>query len=138
LKKKDCNFCKIVQGNLESWKILENKNVYAFLDINPVNKYHTLVIPKNHYKNIYEIPQKDYLSVMKIVKEIAERYKKELNIDNVQIISNSGIEAQQDVFHFHVHIVPRESNDGQDIKWDTKPKLREEFDEMIKNFKNQL
>ena len=138
MKKKDCNFCKIVQGNLESWKILENKNVYAFLDINPVNKYHTLVIPKNHYKNIYEIPQKDYLSVMKSVKEITERYKKELNIDNVQIISNSGIEAQQDVFHFHVHIVPRESNDGQDIKWDTKPKLREEFDEMIKNFKNQL
>jgi len=138
LKKKDCNFCKIVQGNLESWKIFENENVYAFLDINPVNKYHALVIPKNHYKNIYEIPQKDYLSVMKSVKEITERYKKELNIDNVQIISNSGIEAQQDVFHFHVHIVPRESNDGQDIKWDTKPKLREEFDEMIKNFKNQL
>jgi histidine triad (HIT) family protein len=132
---KDCIFCKIIKGEAKSWKVYENENVYAFLDIFPVSKYHTLIIPKKHYENIFDIPEKELLDVMSVVKKIAGLYNKNLGITNVQIINSSGREAQQDVFHIHFHIVPRKIGDQQDILWTTHPEWTNQFDQMLELIK---
>lgn len=127
----DCIFCQIVEGKVNSWKVYENESVYAFLDIHPVSEYHTLVIPKNHYQSIFDIPEKELKEVMVVVKELVTLFNSKLGIRNVQIINSSGSEAQQDVFHVHFHIVPRKRGDNQDIKWTTHPELVGEFDQLL-------
>jgi histidine triad (HIT) family protein len=126
-----CIFCKIVKGAAKSWKVYEDDSVYAFLDINPVNEYHTLVIPKAHYENIFDVPEDDLLKVMAVVRKLARLYQERLGINNVKIINSSGREAQQDVFHLHFHIVPRHAGDGQNVVWRTHPEWREKFDGML-------
>ena len=132
----NCIFCKIVKGEAKSWKILENESVYAFLDINPISKYHTLVIPKKHYVNIFDIPEDELQAVIAAVREIAKLYETKLGIKNLQILSNNGAEAQQDVFHSHFHIVPREKGDGQTIKWKTHPEWRKEYEELLEKLQD--
>ena len=114
-----------------SWKVYEDEHTYAFLDINPVNEYHTLVIPKNHYENIFDIPEDEALFIMRTIKKVINLYSEKLGLKNVQIINSSGAEAQQDVFHIHFHIVPRFSGDGQDVKWKTHKEWRERFDNLL-------
>lgn len=126
-----CIFCKIVRGEAKSWKVYEDESVYAFLDINPVSEYHTLVIPKSHYENIFDVPEHELLKVMAVVRKLATLYRERLGINNVQIINSSGREAQQDVFHLHFHIVPRHAGDGQNVVWRTHPEWREKFDVML-------
>ena len=130
-----CIFCKIGKGEAKSWKVYEDESVYAFLDINPVNEYHTLVIPKTHYENIFDIPESELLKVMAVVKKLVDLYRDQLGINNVQIISCSGAEAQQDVFHLHFHIVPRNKGDGQDVVWTTHPEWREKFDALLERIR---
>lgn len=127
----DCIFCKIVKGKAKSWKIWENEEVYAFLDIHPASRYHTLVIPKKHYENIFDVPEKELKEVIAVVRKIAKLYEQKLGIKNLQIINNNGTEAQQDVFHVHFHIVPRERGDGQNLRWTTYPEWVAEYDDMI-------
>ncbi len=132
---KGCVFCKIVAGEINSWKVYENKKVYAFLDIHPATRYHTLIIPKKHYTTIFDIPEAKLKEVISVTKKLVKLYEKKLGIKNVQIINSSGAEAQQDVFHVHFHIVPRKSGDGQDIKWKTHPEWTKEYDGMLKKLK---
>jgi histidine triad (HIT) family protein len=131
----DCIFCKIVKGEVRSWKVYENDNVYAFLDIHPVNEYHTLVIPKKHYENIFDIPEKELIEVISVVRELVDLYHHKLGISNVQIINSSGSEAQQSVFHMHFHIVPRRIGDGQNVKWTTHPEWTGRFDQLLERLK---
>ncbi len=131
----DCIFCKIVDGEAKSWKVYENDGVYAFLDINPVNEYHTLVIPKKHYDNIFDIPDMELRDVMSVVKTLVTLFGNKLGIENVQIINSSGVEAQQDVFHAHFHIVPRKNGDHNDIHWITHPEWVEKFDQLLEKLK---
>jgi len=131
----DCIFCKISQGEIKAWKVYENEAVFAFLDVNPVNEYHTLVIPKNHYENIFDIPEDELKEVMAVIKKLVTLFNSKLGIRNVQIINSSGSEAQQDVFHIHFHIVPRKLNDNQDIEWKTHPEWVEKFDQLLERLK---
>jgi histidine triad (HIT) family protein len=132
---RDCIFCKIVEGKAKSWKVYENESVYAFLDIHPVNEYHTLVIPKNHYDNIFDIPEHELKEVIGVIKKLVTLFNSKLGISNIQIISSSGFEAQQDVFHMHFHIVPRKKGDKQDIKWATHPEWMEKYDQLLEKLK---
>ena len=127
----DCIFCKIVKGEARSWKVLENEDAYAFLDIHPASKYHTLIIPKNHYRDIFDIPEAELKAVIALTREVAKLYEEKLGIKHLQIISSSGAEAQQDVFHIHFHIVPRRRGDGQNVRWTTHPKWVEDYDNML-------
>lgn len=131
----DCIFCKIVEGKARSWKVYENESVYAFLDNHPVNEYHTLVIPKKHYENIFDIPENKLKEVMAVVKILVTLFNSKLGINNVQIINSSGFEAQQDVFHTHFHIVPRKKGDNQDINWVTHPEWVEKYDQLLEKLK---
>lgn len=129
----DCIFCKIAKGEIPSWKVYEDESTYAFFDINPKNEYHTLVIPKKHYKDIFEIPEDEAASLMRTVKKVVDLYGEKLGHKDVQILNNSGENAQQDVFHIHFHIIPRFPGDGQNAIW---PKTRKEvpdrFAELMK------
>lgn len=108
-----CIFCKIIKGEMPSYKIYEDEKTYAFLDISDDAIGHTLVIPKNHYENIMEIPQDDLLAVMTTVQKISKHYVS-LGYTGVNLMNASGKSAQQSVFHFHMHIIPRVENDGLD------------------------
>lgn len=112
-----CIFCKIIKGDVPSWKVYENEKVYAFLDIHPVNQFHTLVIPKVHYNNSFDTPVEDLKEIISVIKKLITLYKEKLGIDNIQIVNSNGWLAQQDVFHTHYHIVPRFEGDNQNIVW---------------------
>ena len=102
-----CIFCRIVQKQAPSSVIFEDQTVMAFLDIRPLNIGHSLVIPKDHYADIFDIPKDILGQVHQVTKPIAFAVKKVTGADGVSIIQQSGRAAGQDIFHFHVHVVPR-------------------------------
>ena len=131
----NCIFCSIVKGTAKSWKVYETEDTYAFLDIHPASRYHTLVIPKKHYTNIFDIPEEELRAVITTVKKVVKLYEEKLGFRNIQIISNSGAEAQQEVFHLHFHIIPRKRGDGQNIRHRTHSEWVRDFDEMIERIR---
>ena len=108
----NCIFCKIVKGELPSQKVYENEKILAFKDINPATNGHTLVIPKNHCENIFDIDVDDLIEVNKAILCIIDELKKDYDFEDVNILSNNGKLAGQCVFHYHVHVVPRYENDN--------------------------
>jgi histidine triad (HIT) family protein len=111
----NCIFCKIVKGELEAKKVHENESVLAFIPKEQVSKGHTLVIPKEHFESIFDIPKNSLAEVMEMSQGLSQKYKTELNATGVNILHASGKDAQQSVFHFHIHVVPRYTNDGLDL-----------------------
>lgn len=110
----DCIFCKIVAGQVPSFKVYEDENVFAFLDIHPFSKGHTLVVPKRHAENIFDIASSDLEKVITVGKEIAERLKTRLGADGVRLSQSNGKVAGQEVMHFHLHVISRYRDDGLD------------------------
>lgn len=108
----DCIFCKIIRGEVPCTKVYEDENVLAFLDIGPINKGHTLVIPKEHYTNILDIDEKALDEVSHVVRRLAPIVKKVMNADGINIMSSNGKAAGQSVMHSHIHIIPRYEDDG--------------------------
>jgi histidine triad (HIT) family protein len=102
-----CIFCKIIQGEIPSARVYENEKVLAFLDISQVTKGHTLVIPKVHMKDIFEMSAEVAADLFSVVPEIATTIKKQCNADGVNVLNNNGETAGQTVFHPHIHIIPR-------------------------------
>ena len=108
----DCIFCKIIKGEIPSYKIYEDDKVYAFLDIACDAVGHTLVIPKKHCTNVLDC-DKEYLdAVIEAVQIISNHYVTNCGFDGVNILNASGAAAEQSVFHLHFHIVPRKNGDG--------------------------
>ncbi len=108
----DCLFCKIIRGELPSYKVYEDEHTLAFLDIRPVNAGHTLVIPKVHAHNIFDIDPDDWTAVSKVVRELAIAIEKGVGADGVNIAMSNREHAGQVVDHPHVHIIPRFKGDG--------------------------
>jgi histidine triad (HIT) family protein len=102
-----CIFCKIVSKQAPSSLLYEDEKVIAFLDIRPLNLGHSLVIPKDHFVDIFEIPEKELAEVHEAAKKLSSAIKNATNADGISIIQQNGKAAGQDIFHFHVHIVPR-------------------------------
>ena len=111
----NCIFCKIIKGEIPSYKIYEDDNTYAFLDISNDVFGHTLVVPKKHSKNILDADSKTLSDVMSTVKLVSNHYINNCGFDGVNIISNNNASADQSVMHLHIHIFPRKENDGLKI-----------------------
>jgi len=109
----DCIFCKIVAGDIPSYKVYEDENCLAFLDIDPASIGHTLVIPKKHFSNLNDILDEKLSSLILSVKKVAKILQDKLGVKDYQILQNNGRGAGQEVFHIHFHVIPREINDGQ-------------------------
>ena len=127
----NCIFCKIVRGEIGAQKVYEDEHTLAFLDITPKTERHALVIPKKHYVNMFDIPVDELGNVMFAVKQVVEMYDKEYGMKNVNIVNNSGALAGQEVFHLHMHIIPRSAGDGIKMSWKTHPEWQEKFNEML-------
>ncbi len=102
----DCIFCKIVKGEIPCYKIYEDDRVLVFLDIRPLSKGHTLVLPKEHFKNILDISEGLYEYMSKIVKKVSQVIQDRYNPEGILINQNNGQRAGQEVPHIHVHIKP--------------------------------
>ena len=127
----NCIFCKIVRGEIPCSKIYETNNVLAFLDIGPINKGHSLVIPKKHFTNIFDIEQKYLDEVSNAVRKIAPAIKKAVGADGINITSSNGEAAGQVVMHSHIHIIPRFKDDGLKL-WPQGKYERNEMDDYKK------
>jgi histidine triad (HIT) family protein len=103
----NCIFCKIVRKEAPASIVYEDELVLAFMDIRPVSEGHTLVIPKKHYVNIFDTPQDVLTAVHKATKPLAAAAKQATQADGISIIQQNGKAAGQDIFHLHVHIIPR-------------------------------
>lgn len=114
----DCIFCKIIQGDIPSAKVYEDEHVYAFLDISQVTKGHTLIIPKEHTKNIYETSPEVAKELFARVPIIANAIKKSYNPLGMNVLNNNESAAEQSVFHLHLHLIPRYGEgDGYSPNW---------------------
>lgn len=111
----DCTFCKIIKGEIPAAKIYEDERVFAFLELNPLAKGHTLLIPKNHVRDIFDIGQEDLAALSLAAQKISLRLVQVLGAEGVNLIQRSGKAAEQGVFHFHLHIIPRRKNDMIDM-----------------------
>jgi len=129
----DCIFCKIIANEIPCAKIYEDDKVISFLDINPVNKGHVLVIPKEHHQMMVDTPDELVAYIFTKAKELMKVIKKAVEADFV-IVSVVGI----DVPHFHVHLVPRYNDDGLTNFWPTKKYEEGEIEEYAEKIKNEL
>jgi len=105
-------FEKIIKGEIPCTKIYEDEHTLAFLDIKPNNLGHTLVIPKEHSANIYEMSEESTKNVFATVRKVAKAIKIALSADGINLVMNNEPAAGQDVFHSHIHVIPRFDNDG--------------------------
>lgn len=117
----ECIFCKIIRGEIPSFKILEDDDVLAFLDVNPIARGHALVIPKHHSKDILETPAEWTGKAFAGAGRVAKAVQKTLNPDGINIVQANGPGAKQSVFHLHVHVIPRSMDDGLTMNWDLVP-----------------
>lgn len=116
----NCIFCKIINGEIPCAKVFENEHVLAFLDISQVTKGHTLVIPKVHKTNIYEMTPEVSREFFEAVPKIAQAIKDEYEPIGLNLLNNNGEKAGQSVFHYHMHIIPRYGKgDGFGAVWKT-------------------
>lgn len=127
----DCIFCKIVAGELPSHRVYEDAETLAFLDINPVNPGHTLVIPKAHKVDLFDTEDSDWRALSSSVRIVAHKIEEALRPDGINIAMNNRAPAGQVVFHAHVHVIPRHEGDGY-TPWHGKPYKEGEALEILK------
>ncbi len=113
----NCIFCKIAKGEIPSNTIYEDDSFRVILDNGPATKGHALVLPKEHYADLLEIPEDVVAGAVKVAKKVASNMKEKLSCDGLNLVQNNGEAAGQTVMHFHLHIIPRYENDGQHILW---------------------
>ncbi len=118
----NCIFCKIVNGEIDSEKIYENENVLAFLDIFPATEGHTIIIPKKHYEDIFNIPKDVLKENIEVAQKISFLLKEKLGAEGINLINSNNKIAQQDVPHYHIHVIPRYSRDEFEIVFKDKTK----------------
>lgn len=134
----DCIFCKIARGEIPAEKIYEDKDVLAFLDIKPTNKGHTLIIPKEHYETILDIPDTTLKKLIVVIKKLSKAVFKGTTADGFNIGMNNYKAAGQFVMHAHFHIMPRYEKDGL-VEWGRKEYSDgEEIKETAKKIKSLL
>jgi histidine triad (HIT) family protein len=133
-----CIFCKIVRKQAPASIVYEDEVVMVFLDLRPLNIGHTLVIPKAHYVDIFDIPEKELSQVHKVAKQVSFAIKKATNADGISIIQQSGKAAGQDIFHLHVHVVPRFEGQKLPPFSELKEIERAKLDEMSKKIRKYL
>ncbi len=123
----DCVFCKLRDGQIPSMKIFEDDMTIAFMDINPINSGHCLVITKAHAANLYEADVTDVQAAMATAQRVAVSIRDGLKPDGLNMLQANGPAAFQSVPHFHLHLIPRWNNDGKGFDWKLVPGNREQI-----------
>jgi histidine triad (HIT) family protein len=127
--KDDCIFCKLANGVFPTNSIYEDDTFNVILDAGPATKGHALILPKEHYDNLYELPDETAGKAMILAKKLAGEMSRRLNADGLNVVQNNGEAAGQTVMHYHLHLIPRYKNDGQHILWQPSEPSKEELSE---------
>ncbi len=119
----DCIFCKIVKGDIPSFKVYEDDKVLAFADVNPISEGHTLIIPKKHAENIWEIDPEDLAAIHLTSKKVAQAMTDSLKPEGIAFLQLNGRAVNQVVMHYHLHLIPRVSGAPELVmtNWELKP-----------------
>lgn len=117
MKKDDCIFCKIANGEIPSTTIYENDEFRVFFDIAPASKGHCLIVPKQHFDDIFDMDEETAGRLFSLAAVVAKSLKKELHCEGMNIVQNNGSIAGQTVFHFHLHLIPRYTGDTVNVGW---------------------
>ena len=134
MKKDDCIFFFFSNGEIPSKTLYEDDKFRVILDLGPASKGHALILPKDHYANLFELPEECAGEVMKLAQKMAVKMKEKLGCEGFNLVQNNGELAGQTVFHFHMHLIPRYREDGQKIGWKPQEVSAEELEEI----KNQI
>lgn len=132
MRKDDCIFCKIANGEIPSKTLYEDERFRVILDLGPAARGHALVIPREHASDLYELPEETASQVLVLAKKIAVRMADKLHCDGLNLIQNNGEAAGQTVPHFHLHMIPRYLKDGQKIGWVPGKPTQEELEAVRK------
>lgn len=130
-----CIFCGIIKGKINTYKIYEDNETLCILDNNPISKGHCLIIPKAHCSDIYDIDKELLKKLMVTAKNLATMLKNKIGVKGVNIFHASGRTAQQSIFHFHFHLVPRYPNDGINA-WPKSQYKERNFENVLKSLSN--
>jgi histidine triad (HIT) family protein len=133
----DCLFCRIIKGEIPSQKVYEDPDVFAFLDIQPVNVGHTLIVPKAHYENCAETPDGAMAAVMAVARRVGAAALKATGAHGYNVGINCGKAAGQVIMHTHVHVMPRFEGDGLQ-HWPKRPVPKEEMDAAAEKMRQTL
>lgn len=119
MKEEGCIFCKIANGEIPSATLYEDEDFRVILDLGPAAKGHALILPKEHYPNLYELPDELAEKAVLLAKKMITKMKKALDCDGFNVVQNNGAPAGQTVFHFHMHLIPRYEGDHAGFGWNT-------------------
>ena len=134
MKDNNCIFCKLANGEIPTNTVYEDEDFRVILDASPATKGHSLILPKEHYANLYEIDEEVAAKAKKKKKKLAVHMKETLHCDGVNILQNNEETAGQTVFHFHMHVVPRYKDARNDdiLQWTHEEFSEEEIKEILK------
>ena len=128
MKDTNCIFCRIANGEIPSKTLYEDDKFRVILDLGPASKGHALILPKEHYADLYELPEETAGEVMKLAKKMAAQMTQRLGCEGFNLVQNNGELAGQTVFHFHMHLIPRYRDDGQKIGWKPQEATQEDLE----------
>lgn len=131
----NCIFCKIANGEIPSATLYEDEDFRVILDLGPATKGHALILPKNHFANLFEIPEDMDAKAFILAKKIAKKMKDVFGCDGVNIVQNNGVAAGQTVFHFHIHLIPRYEEDHAGVTWKPGTLTDKEREEILQKWK---
>ena len=130
MKDANCIFCKLANGDIPTATIYEDEDFRVILDANPASKGHALILPKEHYRNLYDLDDALAAKVLVLAKKMITKLTDILGCDGYNVVQNNGPAAGQTVFHFHMHLIPRYAQDNVKVGW--KPgKLTDELKEKL-------
>ena len=127
----NCFFCRIANGGFPSATIYEDDDFRVFLDVGPATRGHALLVPKEHFANLYELDDEHCAKVLGVARKVGSRMKDKLGCDGLNLVQNNGEAAGQTVFHFHMHMIPRYKDDGAGISWTPGSISDEEKEELV-------
>ena len=134
MKDQNCIFCKIANGEIPAATLYEDDDFRVILDLGPASKGHALILPKEHFANLYEISDEVAAKALILAKKITLKLTEILKCDGFNIVQNNGICAGQTVFHFHIHLIPRNKKDQVGLGWNTGKLTDSDREELLRKF----
>ncbi len=134
----DCIFCKIVHGEIPCFKVYEDDETLAFMDINPVHPGHALVVSKSHHPTLFDMPDAAISACARTARKVAVAVRKTVEPDGINLLQCNGPAAAQSVLHFHLHVLPRKDGDRVPLNWIPRPGDMTEIGAMAQRIKGNL
>ncbi|MCU6732155.1 HIT family protein [Diplocloster agilis] len=135
MKDSTCIFCKIANDEIPAATIYEDEDFMVILDLGPAARGHALILPKQHYANIYELDESIAAKAFVLAKKMAAHMTEVLGCEGFNIVQNNGPLAGQTVFHFHIHLIPRYPDDQVGLTWKPGEVSAEELDQLVKQLR---